>query len=86
MIRDAYHDGLAVFDLGAGNDAYKGRFCDKGEDLVSVTWPVTFAGRIMDEAVRLSRSAKRRVMRAREQLKRPAAAAQPETAETAGPA
>ncbi|WP_293866569.1 GNAT family N-acetyltransferase [uncultured Alsobacter sp.] len=86
VIRDAYHDGLAVFDLGAGNDAYKGRFCDKGEDLVSVTWPVTFAGRIMDEAVRLSRSAKRRVMRAREQLKRPAAAAQPETAETAGPA
>lgn len=84
VIKDAYDNGLSVFDLGAGSDAYKGRFCDRSEDLVSVTWPVTLAGRILDEAIRLSRSAKRKVIRAREHLTRPQQG--PEVAESGGQA
>jgi CelD/BcsL family acetyltransferase involved in cellulose biosynthesis len=61
IIKDAWANKLEIFDLGAGNDAYKSRFCNECEDLVSTFLPVSALGYAFASMQKLTRRGKRYV-------------------------
>ena len=59
VIKDAWINKLEIFDLGAGNDAYKSRFCNEHEELVSTYLPISALGYAMASLQSLTRRGKR---------------------------
>lgn len=53
VTEDLFADGYDSFDLGVGAARYKAQFCDRVEDVLDLTLPVTLRGRVFAASLRL---------------------------------